>query len=71
MPFFKVAINENDGLGSTSENVTEAKLQATIDELFINEVALYDSAVGYTKTTDTPDLKVYEKLKVVVTISRY
>lgn len=71
MPFFKVAINENDGLGSTSENVTEAKLQATIDELFINEVALYDSAVGYTKTTDTTDLKVYEKLKVVVTISRY
>lgn len=71
MPFFKVAINENDGLGSASENVTEAKLQATIDELFINEVALYDSAVGYTKTTDTTDLKVYEKLKVVVTISRY
>ena len=71
MPYFKVAIVENDGFDSGAENITEAKLQATIDELFINDVALYDNAVGYTKTTDTADLKVYTKLKATVTISRY
>ena len=71
MPYFEIAINENDGFGSSAGNKTEAKLQATIDELFINEVALYDNAVGYTKTTDTADLKVYTKLKATVTISRY